>query len=384
LATAAPSPNPVDDDLPAILVVDDHPPNLLALEAVLQPLGYRIVRASSGQEALRRLNDHDFVVVLMDVHMPDLDGYQTTALIRQRERCRDVPVIFLTAVYDDLEHTHRAYQLGAVDYLTKPFDPDVLRGKVRALVALYTRGQRAERERSDEAERLKDMFLGAVGHDLRGPLNVILLGAQLMAREGDCGKATHVAYVKKIERAGRRMQSIIEDILDLTRGQFAGGIPLSPQPTDLGEVCRVMLDEQRLAKRDRSLELDVSGDVCGMWDPDRLGRVVGNLLGNALEHGRGSPVRLSVRDHGEEVVLEVWNGGSPIEPETLGRVFEPFRRGDKSSGGLGLGLHIVREIVGAHGGSVGATSTVTDGTTFKVTLPRTHRPTPSTAMTAPD
>jgi two-component system sensor histidine kinase/response regulator len=363
----------ISEDAPTILAVDDHPANLLALEAVLQPLGYPIVSATSGEEALKRVGDHDFVLILMDVHMPGLDGYQTTALIRQRERSRDVPVIFITAVYNQPAHTHRGYALGAVDYITKPFDPEVLRGKVRALVLLYTRGQRAERERSQEAERIKDLFLGALGHDLRNPLNAIVLASQLMLRDADCGNAAHRAHTKTIGRAARRMHRMIEDILDLTRGQLAGGIPLSPQTTNLGDVCRGVVDECRLAHPERVLDLDISGNVCGFWDPDRLGRVVSNLVGNAAEHQDG-PVHVRVSDRGERVVLEVQNGGTPIEPEVLPTLFEPFRRGDTGHDGLGLGLYIVREIVRAHDGSVDVSSTAADGTTFTVTLPKMARP----------
>jgi two-component system sensor histidine kinase/response regulator len=362
--------NPAES-IPAILVVDDHRSNLLALEAVLAPLGYRIVTASSGAEALKALLAHDYVLILMDVHMPDLDGYQTVALIRQRERSRDIPVIFLTAVYDQPEHTYRGYALGAVDYLAKPFDPQVLRGKVRALVLLYTRGERAERERAQQAERMKDLFLGTVGHDLRNPLNAIVLGAQLTMRDADCGVPAHAVRATKIERAARRMEQMIEDILDLTRGQFAGGIPVSPVPTNLGEVCRAVVDECRLAQPEREVRLDTSGDLRGQWDPHRLGRVVSNLVGNAIEHGRDEVVRVSATDQGARVVLEVHNGGAPIDPGVLPTLFEPFQRGDGYRKGLGLGLYIVREIVKAHGGAVDATSRPDVGTTFTVTLPKT-------------
>jgi signal transduction histidine kinase len=354
---------------PAILAVDDNESNLLALEAVLDPLGCRIVRAKSGAEALKRIVEHDFVLVVMDVHMPGLDGYQTTALIRQLERCRDIPIIFLTAVYHQPEHTHRGYALGAVDYMTKPFDPEVLRGKVRALVSLYTRALRSERERNEEAKRMKDLFLGAVGHDLRGPLNTILMVACTMLRD-DCGNAEHRSHATRIDRAGRRMQRIIEDILDLTRGQFAGGIPLSVQPTDLGAVCRGVVDECQLAAPERVLRLDVTGDVIGSWDTDRLGRVASNLVGNAVAHGGDGPVHVRLSDQGEQVALEVHNRGAPIDPQVLPVLFEPFRRGDTSHKGLGLGLYIVREIVRAHQGSVDVRSTAAEGTTFTVRLPK--------------
>ena len=306
---------------------------------------------------------------------PASTGTKRPLFFGRWERSRDVPVVFLTAVYAQPEHTHRGYALGAVDYITKPFDPDVLRGKVRALVSLYTRGQRSERERSQEAERIKDLFLGAIGHDLRNPLNAVLLATQAMLRGGDCGNAQHRrAYTNKIERAAQRMQRMIEDILDLTRTQLAGGIPLSPQETHLGESSRGIVDECRLARPGRVLQLDVSGDVTGYWDPGRLARAVSNLVSNAVVHCQDGPVHVRVSDGGDHVVLEVHNRGTPIDPNVLPTLFEPFRRGDTSHNGLGLGLHIVREIVRAHDGSVDASSTAADGTTFRVTLPKSPPP----------
>jgi two-component system sensor histidine kinase/response regulator len=361
--------HPTDEDTRVILAVDDSPANLLALEAVFEPLGHRIVTARSGEEALVRLTQHEVVLILMDVHMPGLDGYQTTALIRQREAWRDIPVLFLTAVYNQPEHTHRGYALGAVDYIAKPFDPEVLRGKVRALVLLYTRGQRAERRRSKEHERVRDLFLGAVGHDLRSPLNAINLATQIMLLEPDCGNAHHKQSVERIARAGKRMHRMIEDILDLTRTELAGGIHITPRDADLGEICRTVIEEHRLARPERVVRLDVAGDVRGCWDADRLARVVSNLVGNAIEHQPG-PVHVRVKDLDGKVVLEVHNEGPPIDIRVLPALFEPFRRGEEGGAeGLGLGLYIVREIARAHEGSVDATSSC-EGTTFTVTLPK--------------
>ena len=351
-------------------MVDDHPANLLAMEAVLEPMGYRVVTATSGREALKRLDEHDYVLIVMDVFMPVLDGYATVEIIRQRERCRDIPVIFLTAVYNQPEHTYRGYALGAVDYISKPFDPEVLRGKIRALVLLYTRGERAERERSQHAERMRDLFLGAMSHDLRNPLSAIRLGAQMILRDADCARASHASHARRIEQASRRMQGIIDDLLDLTRGQFAGGVPVSVQPTDLAEVCRAVVDEFRVAREGQEVRLESPRDLVGLWDRDRLGRVVSNLVGNAMEHGEEGSIRVRLEDQDERAVLEVHNGGAPIDPATLPTIFEPFWRGDGGGSGLGLGLYIVREIVRAHGGTVRVTSTADAGTTFTVTLPK--------------
>ncbi len=355
---------------PTILVVDDTPSNLTALEATLRPLGYPIATAESGAAALERLDERDCVLIVMDVEMPGMDGYETTALLRLREQSRDIPVIFLTAIYDRPEHTHRGYALGAVDYISKPFDPEVLRGKVRALVLLYTRGLRAERARLQEASTTKNLFLGAIGHDLRNPLNATILGAQMILGDGACTNPLHRAHAERIARAGSRMQRMIEDILDLTRHQLAGGIPLCLRPTRLADLCRAVVDECRLATPQADVVLELRGDPTGLWDPDRLARVVSNLVANAIAHGPAERITVRAVDEGENAALEVHNGGTPIEPALLPTIFEPFRRGDIRPDGLGLGLYIVREIVRAHRGSVAVSSTAVQGTTFSITLPK--------------
>lgn len=351
-------------------MVDDTPANLVALEAVLDPLGYRIVKATSGEEALKECAARDFVLLLIDVHMPGLDGYQTTALLRRIDRARDVPVMFVTGVFDQPEHTRRGYELGAVDYVSKPYDAYVLRAKVRALVTLYTKGREAERRRAEEAERMRELFLGAIGHDLRNPLNAILVGSKLMVTD-ECASPRHRTNAMRIERSGLRMQRIIEDILDLTRKEFTGTVPLSVRLTNLADVCRNVVEEQRMARRDRALEIEAPAEVQAQWDGVRLGRVVSNLVGNALEHAHEGPVRVTLRDTGAVAVLQVHNRGTPIDPALLPGIFEPFHRGEASANGLGLGLYIVREIVRAHGGRVDVSSTAADGTTFTVRLPKT-------------
>jgi signal transduction histidine kinase len=367
----------VESQAATILIVDDHRPNLLAARAVLEPLGYPIVTASTGAEALRLAAAQDFVMIVMDVHMADLDGFQTTAILRQREKTREVPVIFLTAVDATPQHTRRGYELGAVDFIEKPYDPDVLRAKVRALVRLYTLAQRIERQRSREIDRLKDLFLGAVGHDLRNPLGSILMAQELTLTRA-CGEPSHQSHALRSKRAAERMHGLIEDILDLTRGQFTDGLPVTLEPTDLGEVARATLAELQLIHPDRAVDLEVAGDVGGLWDGQRLARVFSNLTANAIQHSEGLiQVRVGGDDHRATVAVHN-GGGAPIPDDAIPRLFDPFRRGDSGSEGLGLGLYIVREIVRAHGGTVDVRSTTAEGTTFTVTLPKDPRATVST------
>src|SRR5689334_12469548 len=138
-----------------ILMVDDRPENLLALEAILEPLGQELVHAHSGEEALRQLLQHDVAVILLDVQMPLLDGFETAALIKQRERTKHVPIIFVTAISKDEEHVYRGYETGAVDYVFKPFNPDVLRSKVAVFIELHQKNEQLQRQ----AEQLREQEL---------------------------------------------------------------------------------------------------------------------------------------------------------------------------------------------------------------------------------
>jgi signal transduction histidine kinase len=344
--------DPTGVDEPAtILLVDDHPANLVALEAALIPLGFPTVSATSGQQALRLVETHDFVIVLMDVHMPDLDGYETVRRLRQVKRAERVPVVFLTAAFGQPADAHRGYELGAVDYIVKPIDVIALRAKIRALAALYVRGQAVERERSHKLERMKNLVLGAVGHDLRTPLQTILMTTNVLARrEGiDDAERTQLA---RIDRAARRMNRMIEHILDGTRLNLAGGITLNVERADLAEICRTVVGEVQAAYPDRALDLSVEGDARGTWDRARIERVVSNLLTNAVEHVKEGPVRASVVGAAEEVRLSVHNGGPAISSDLLPLLFDPFKRWGGREKGLGLGLYIVREIVRVHGGTV--------------------------------
>jgi two-component system sensor histidine kinase/response regulator len=368
----------------SILIVDDTPANLTVLTAVLEGLGHRIVKASSGEEALRRVMDEEFAVILIDVQMPGLDGFQTVALLREHPRARNTPTVFLSAYHQDVVAAQKGYAVGAVDYIVKPFDPDLLRAKVAALVSLYRRGAELKRRadiihlkemeaaraqveaaRAEEANRLKDKYIGILGHDLRNPLSAIANSAHLLLRAGDLPER-HRKSATRILRAADRMGNMIRDVLDFTRGHLGGGIPVEPTAGSLADICSRVVDETKAVHPEREINFASRGDVSGSWDTSRLEQVVSNLVGNAVRHGQG---RINVETVGEaeEIVLRVQNGGPPIPAADLPTIFEPFRRGPetpRASEGLGLGLYIVREIVRAHGGTVQVASSADEGTTF--------------------
>ncbi|ATB43875.1 PAS domain-containing sensor histidine kinase [Cystobacter fuscus] len=232
--------------------------------------------------------------------------------------------------------------------------------------------KRAETELRQAAE-FRERFIGIVSHDLRNPLNAILLSVNAMMRS-DCATQHHQKAVRRIAISAERMGRMIGDLLDFTRGRLGGGIPISPRPANLLAICRQVMEELEVGNPQRKLRLITAGNFQGEWDPDRLAQLLGNLGKNALDYSPDDiPVDFMLREDGDTVCVEVRNGGPPIPVELLPRIFEPFRRASDSgcsSSGLGLGLFIVQQIARSHGGRVEVRSSEEEGTTFAVWLPR--------------
>jgi signal transduction histidine kinase len=372
-------------------VVDDIPANLVALQAILEPLEQELVVAHSGDEALLALLQGDFACILMDVQMPGLTGLETAALIRSRERTRHIPLIFITALSRETAYVTRGYEQGAVDYLLKPVDPDILRSKVQVFVDLYLRGEQLKRQalelaahrRAQEeflrAAELEQQLVGIVGHDIRTPLSAILATARVQLASNQLAPAQRTAF-ERVARGGERIHQIVDLLLDFTRARLGGGIPVSRRLGDLNEMCRRVADELQTARPERMLLCELSPEeLLGEWDLERLAQVLANLLDNALKYSpRNTPVQLSTHVQGAETVLiEVHNQGVPIPEHLQPLLFEPFRRGEATDEmartSLGLGLYIAHDIVRAHGGTLTVHSTAEEGTTFRVHLSRPSR-----------
>jgi signal transduction histidine kinase len=231
----------------------------------------------------------------------------------------------------------------------------------------------------EQSERFRELFVGMLGHDLRNPLSAVTFGAKILAERAALGPED-ARVVARIALASERMRRMIEQILDLTRIRLRGGIPLVLRRTNLHELVRHIVDELEPAHPGRTVRLRTSGDPDGSWDPDRLGQVVSNLIGNALEHTTpDSAVDIVADRTGDTARLAVHNTGAPIAADLLPVIFDPFRssRGAHVNcphSGLGLGLYIAREIVQSHGGRLEVVSTACEGTTFTVTLPASPAP----------
>jgi two-component system sensor histidine kinase/response regulator len=347
------------------LLVDDLEENLVALGALLERDGLEILHARSARDALELLLVHDVALALVDVQMPDIDGFELAELMRGTTRTRTVPIIFVTAGESEQHRIFKGYDAGAVDFLHKPIDARILRHKTETFFQL-------ERQRLQLAEtlRLNETFIAAVGHDLRNPLSAIMTAAQIleMTATDDRTKLT----VSRLRSSGKRMSAIIDDLFDLARVRLGGGITIEPKDTNLLTIVQRVVAEHQQAHLRRKFEIQSQGVLNGCWDERRLEQVLSNLIGNAERHGASEgPIRVHASGVGEDVSFSVHNQGV-IHPELLPALFDPFRSGREKSSreGLGLGLFIVHQVVEAHGGNIEVTSTEAGGTTVLVQLPR--------------
>ncbi len=394
---------------PRILIVDDLPEKRLAYGAILEGLEAEVVMAGSGEEALKRVLEGEFALILLDVNMPGMDGLETAELLRQHRNARHSPIILVTAYADDVQSA-RGYELGVVDYIQVPVVAPVMRAKVGVFLDLFaTRAAlaranrdlesrvaertaellrsnerlqaeieerlRAENEReellarerllrgqAEELSRLKDEFLATMSHELRTPLNAIF-GWITLLRTRRLDEATQARALETIERNARAQKRLIEDLLDVSR------IVTGKMALELGDVAPRRIVEGAIATMQpaaRAKEVSIVpalGEVTAVVRGDfaRLQQVVCNLLSNAVKFTPpGGRIDVELAMIADQVQISVADTGQGIKPEFLPHVFERFRQEDGSirrrHGGLGLGLAIVRHLVDLHCGTVEARS----------------------------
>jgi signal transduction histidine kinase len=237
--------------------------------------------------------------------------------------------------------------------------------------------EREARARAEQSDAFKEVFLGMLGHDLRNPLNTILMTARLMLLQGDVS-AESAKRLTRLEVSGLRMKRMIEQILDMTRARHGAGIIVEPSFRDVVPHVSKVVEELRAANPGRAIELTSRGACEGVVDGDRIEQVVSNLVSNALVHGDPTEtIRVTIEGRESAVSIGVHNHGPVISPAVLSTVFDPFARSNRSTGksdGLGLGLYISERIVAAHGGTIEVESSSEAGTRFEVILPRAMRP----------
>jgi signal transduction histidine kinase len=350
-----------------VLIVDDIAENLVALEALLRRDGVQSVCARSGAEALELLLTHDVAIALVDVQMPEMDGFELAELMRGTARTKHVPIIFITAGAHDPGRVFKGYETGAVDFLFKPVDPQILKAKIDVFLELAD-----QRRQVTQALRLHELFVAILGHDLRNPLGALVAGTELLADQLTDDR--HQRTLSRMSSAGRRMTAMIEQLLDLARARLGGGVGFARarRPVDVRELVQRTLDELRASHRGREVAFEAGGDCTTSGDPERLLQLFSNVIANALAHGEpGGTVVVRVAGDRPDIVVEIKNPGV-IPPEQLATLFEPFRREHRHthSAGLGLGLFISQQIALAHRGDIEIASSPGAGTAVTIRLPR--------------
>ncbi|HDS1102682.1 MULTISPECIES: hybrid sensor histidine kinase/response regulator [Stenotrophomonas] len=362
-------PDPAQSQTPVnLLIVDDVPQNLVAMQALLQREGVNLLLAGSGAQALELLLEHEVALALLDVHMPEIDGFTLAELMRGSHRSRTIPIIFLTASPDDPVRAFKGYETGAVDFLHKPVAPQVILSKVNVFIELYQQRQllKARNEALERALKLNETMAAVLTHDLRTPLSAILLCADKLALDLPADNIGARQTLAHLEASTLRMARMVEQLLDFSRIR-SGGLRLQASSCDLGDVARAVVAEAGSAHGHSRISLDMHGDTALQGDFDRLGQVAANLIGNALTHGNEARVEVDGRD-ARNVLLRVSNAGH-IDEALLPRLFEPFKASFHPSNGLGLGLYIVDQFVRAHGGRIQA-SNEAGQVVFEARLPR--------------
>lgn len=380
---------------PRVLMVDDRPDNLMTLAAVLEPLDAELVPARSGEEALRYLLGDEFAVIVMDVQMPGLDGFETARLIKQRERTRHIPVVFLTAISGEPEHHLRGYEVGAVDYVYKPFAPEILRAKVRVFVELWQRGATIERQLADldhanaalarqgvELERSNaalERFAEIAAHELRQPLRNIEGFLDLLLSRHRAELGDEAALLAERAAGGvQRARSLTAALLEYAR---AGTEPLRGEPVPLAEPLE-QASKQVPLLGEQGATLLVEGQLPTVrGDRRMLERLLVNLLDNAVKFRSEAPPRIVVR---AEPARDAWtitvaDNGIGIDPTAVPRLFTVFARLHTSDEhpGHGVGLAVCRRIVERHGGNIRAQAAPGRGTSISFTLPAGTLPDPA-------
>jgi signal transduction histidine kinase len=407
---------------PKILLVDDREDNLLSIETILEPGGYRFMKANSGREALKiLLKEYDFALILMDVKMPNLNGFETATMIYEREKLKHIPIIFITANNYGDENVFKGYKAGAVDYIYKPINPELLRAKVSVFIDLYRKNHKLlaqeqklvrinnnleseikERKISEEKvtelnrelleniERLEsankdlDRFAFMASHDLQEPLRKIRMFSDcLHSKYGDIFDESGNMYIDRIQHAAERMQELIKDILTFSK---VSNEPETFVNTDLNEVLDEVLLDLNETVTEKNAKIITDSLPSLYVNPGLIRPLLHNLINNAIKYSKKDEIPV-VKIRSE--VTSSTNGSSKrteycrifVEDNGIGfdqkyseEIFDMFKRLhlNEEFEGTGIGLALCKKIVEKHNGFISVRSKIDEGSTFIVSLPVRH------------
>jgi len=362
-----------------ILLVDDRPENLYSLENILANENRIILKASSGEEALKIAFSEDIALILLDVQMPVMDGFEVAHMLKQTNRTKKTPILFVTAISKEKKYMLKGYQEGCIDYLFKPLDVDITQAKVNTLLKLHDQQRELEIKNAELAKlnQEKNYFLGVASHDLRNPIgNIISLVHILEDELGDTLSLEMKEMLQMMHDSGRDMLELLNNLLDVSKIE-SGKMNLNLKNDSIAGIIQKSINDNIRTANAKSIILDYNiGDNIPQvaFDKIHLQQVLNNLISNAIKFSFGNThVEINVIRKENDVVISVKDQGQGIPSNDIHRVFLPFARtsvastnGEKSTG---LGLTIAKRIVEAHGGNIWLSSEVGTGTTFFFSLP---------------
>ncbi|WP_017672361.1 hybrid sensor histidine kinase/response regulator [Blastomonas sp. AAP53] len=372
------------DDPVRILLVDDLEENLIALSALLRREGLSCDTARSGEAALELLLVKDYALAFLDVQMPGMDGFELAEFMRNNERSRHIPIIFVTAGASDGTRRFKGYEAGAVDFIQKPIEADILRSKARVFLELYSQRRQLAVQRDElaalteslkQADIQKNRFLAVLGHELRNP--IMALNAGLIMLERKKGQPVEGEIRTSMSRYLTHMTRLVEDLLDISRIE-QGKISLQRERVDLNDVLAFAIETSRPAidEAGHTLHLELPPKPV-LLDADhaRMAQIIGNLVSNAAKYTPAAgTIRVTARAEDQTAWIEVSDNGIGIAPDQQGRIFGIFEQADVNGtvkqDGLGIGLALVKQLVELHGGTIRLKhSAPGEGSTFEVCLP---------------
>ena len=365
-----------------ILLVDDTPENLISLKNVLEKHGFEVDTANSGEEALKKVLKTSYVLIILDVQMPEMDGFEVAEIISGYSKAKETAIIFLSAANTEFRFIAKGYSSGGLDYITKPVDINILLLKIKTFYRIYEQSRKLseiqtallqEIEIRTEAERKKDEFISIASHELKTPLTSVKGYIQLLERglvKGDIDLVK--SHLSKAQVQLEKLNGLIADLLDISKIE-SGKLKFNKQYFDLNQLLEGIIEVIHQTHPDFKIIKNgvVSEKIFG--DEMRIEQVIVNFLTNAIKYSPGThQATLNVELKNGQLYLGVKDNGIGMQPEQVNRVFEKFYRVEETSHrfqGLGIGLYISAEIIKRHGGQINVKSVYGEGSEFYFTMP---------------